>query len=248
LFFVEGERLNNIVLYVVVYLEGREESGFAEVLRLQRQRRRAELAEQRARLAREIHDGLGAALSSVLMQAEYLKQVTTDDNVRHELAEMRSAAEEGMEELRRAVSMMRDDFELVPALEDWAAQFSSRNRMAVRFDGMRLPGDLSPEAQLALFRVMQEALTNAARHAGAQSVEIEVRARPGAVRLAVHDDGRGFEPDAVPAGHYGLRNMRERLARLGGALELRSRPGEGTMVAATVPLTGRVDSTGALEV
>ena len=229
--------LNVTVVYVMVYLEGRERASFQEVVRLQRQRRRDALEAERARIAREIHDSVGAALSGVILQAEYLASSDLDDEVRAEVTELREAACEGMEELRRAVSMMRHDFQLIQAVSEYVATFDQRHPLeaTITVHGME-PLDLDPERQLVLFRAAQEALANVARHAACQRVEVELTFDDEQARLEVRDDGRGFDPAAVPAGHYGLRNIRERVGKVGGEAKVESTAGEGTKVVVEVPL------------
>jgi signal transduction histidine kinase len=231
--------LNCMVVWAVVYANAREEVSLREILALQRERRRAMLAEERARLAREIHDGLGASLSGVVLQAEYLEtQVPAEAPLARDVHELRAAAAEGMEELRRAVSMMRDDFDLVPALEDAVAQFGARHRLEARVESSGVERTLDPETQLCLFRVLKEALANVARHAAARSVTVTLRFEDDTVRLRVADDGHGFDPAAARPGHYGLRNMHERAERSGGTLTVTSAPGQGTAVELAVPLRG----------
>ena len=117
-----------------------------------------------------------------------------------------------------------------------AARWSAQTGVPVRVATPPAVGVARPEVEVALLRVVQEALTNVARHAGARSVVVEL-GYPGAqVRLAVRDDGAGFDPSAVPAG-FGLEGMRERLAALGGELTVSSAPSAGTTVRARVPVT-----------
>ena len=230
--------LNVTVVYVTVYLEGRERASFQEVVRLQRQRRRDALVAERARIAREIHDGVGAALSGVILQAEYLASSDLDDEARAEVSELREAACEGMEELRRAVSMMRQDFQLTQAVSEYVAAFGQRHPLeaTATIQGIE-PMDLDPERQLVLFRAAQEALANVARHAACQQVEVELTFDDERARLEVKDDGRGFDPEAVPAGHYGLRNIHERVGKVGGEASIASEAGQGTTVVVEVPLS-----------
>jgi signal transduction histidine kinase len=229
--------LNITVVYVVVYLEGRERGAFQEVVRLQHQRREAALDRERARIAREIHDSVGAALSGVMLQAEYLLSQIGDEGLRGEVVELRESASEGMEELRRAVSIMRQEFQLVSSVSDYVAAFGPRHRIEVECEVVGAERELDPERQLVLFRILQEGLANVARHARASRVQVRLEFKEREVSLAVHDDGQGFEPERVLAGHYGLRNMSERAARVGGQLGIHSKPGEGTRIVVVVPAT-----------
>lgn len=228
--------LNCVVVWAVVYGDSREEAGFREILGLQRERRRAMLAEERARLAREIHDGLGAAMSGVVLQAEYLEtQAPEGSPLAKEVRELREAASEGMDELRRAVQMMRDDFDLLPALEDHVAQFGQRMRLEARFEASGAERTLDAQTQLCLFSVLKEALANVARHAGAHGVTVTLRFDEREAVLRIVDDGQGFDPEAPRPGHYGVRNMRERAERVGAALRIESGAAKGTSVELRVP-------------
>jgi two-component system sensor histidine kinase DegS len=227
--------LNVTVVYVVVYLEGRERLAFAQVMELQRERRQAALDSQRTRIAREIHDGVGAALSGILLQAEYLGESVKDPEIVEEVREVREAAAEGMDELRRAVSILHREFALSSSVPDYLAAFGSRQRLEVSAEVSGTEPELAPEALLATFRILQEALANVARHAEANTVCVTLRFAEDEVVLTVADDGAGFVPDKVVRGHYGLRNMSERCAKVGGEVRIISTPGEGTTIEARVP-------------
>ncbi|MBW2734223.1 MAG: sensor histidine kinase [Deltaproteobacteria bacterium] len=227
--------LNLTVVYVVVYLEARERAAFDEVLRLQRLQRHQALVTERTRIAREIHDGVGAALSGILLQAEYLAGEVVEEGLVEEVAELREAAIEGMDELRRAVSMLHTEFELSSAIPDYSQAFAQRHRLEVDVEVSGLEPSLSPEAQLALFRILQEALSNALRHSKAKKVMVSVVFERTHVTLTVVDDGKGFDPAEQTPGHYGLRSMRERSSRVGGEVSIDSSPGEGARIEARLP-------------
>ena len=227
--------LNVTVVYVVVYLEGRERVAFAQVMALQREQREAALSRQRTRLAREIHDGVGAALSGILLQAEYLADAITAPELKEEVVELREAAVEGMDELRRAVSILHREFSLSSSVPDYVRAVAARQHLDVSVEVEGREPDLPPEVQLAFFRILQEALSNAARHARAAQITVFLSYRPEEVLLRVSDDGEGFVPEAVYKGHYGLRNMMERAAKVGGEVQIRSVAGDGATVEARLP-------------
>lgn len=228
--------LNITVVYVVVYLEGRERIAFQQVIELQRERGQQALASQRTRIAREIHDGVGAALSGILLQAEYLGERVEEAELLEEVRELREAAAEGMDELRRAVSILHQEFALSSSVPDYVRAFATRHRLEVKVDVRGREPELPPETQLALFRILQEALSNVARHAKARTVAVDLELSSEEVCLTVRDDGRGFVPETVFKGHYGLRNMSERGTKVGGEVRFISAPGEGATVEARVPL------------
>jgi two-component system, NarL family, sensor histidine kinase DegS len=227
--------LNFIIVYVVVYLNEREAAAHREVVELQGDLKELAIVEERNRLAREIHDGLGASLSSMIIQAEYILSLEKDGSLRTEIGELKATAEESIEELRRNLRMMREDFELAQGLEDYVKTFRERTQLDIRFERSGVPRRMSPDAQLALFRILQEGLSNTAKHAQAQVVHVKLDFTEGRVHLTVRDDGKGFDPKKTPRGHYGLLNMRERAMKLGGEIIVDSAPGAGALVSFSIP-------------
>jgi two-component system sensor histidine kinase DegS len=228
--------LNVIIVYVVVYLNEREAAAHREVVELQGELKELAVVEERNRLAREIHDGLGASLSSLIIQSEYLLQIAADESLKREIHELKASAEESIEELRRSLRMMREDFELTRGLEEYVTTFRERTQLNVRFERTGYPEKLPPDAQLTLFRVLQECLSNAAKHAGAREINVKLAFDAGRVQLAVRDDGKGFDPRTTPHGHYGLLNMRERAMKLGGEVVIDSALGKGSQVSLSLPV------------
>jgi signal transduction histidine kinase len=227
--------LNFIIVYVLVYLNEREAAAHREVVALQGDLKELAVVEERNRLAREIHDGLGASLSSMIIQSEYILNMAREDGLRSEIRELKATAEESIEELRRNLRMMREDFELAQGLEDYARTFQERTGMRIHFERTGLQRKLPPDAQLALFRILQESLSNAVKHAEAKAVQVKIDFAEDRVHLIVRDDGKGFDPSRTPVGHYGLMNMRERAMKLGGQLIVDSSPGQGAQVAFSLP-------------
>jgi signal transduction histidine kinase len=223
--------LNFIIIYVLVYLNEREAAAHREVVELQGDLKELAVVEERNRIAREIHDGLGASLSSMIIQAEFILGMAKEDSpLRSEITELKATAEESIEELRRNLQMMREDFELTQGLDDYVKTFGQRTQVDIRFERSGLPRKLTPDAQLALFRILQECLSNTVKHAEARTVQVKLDYDLNRVHLIVRDDGKGFDPQRTPRGHYGLLNMRERAMKLGGELIVDSAPGAGTRV------------------
>ncbi|QAA77175.1 MAG: hypothetical protein BIP78_1409 [Candidatus Bipolaricaulis sibiricus] len=182
--------------------------------------------EERKRIARRLHDELGQTLAAARWA------IAGGDPA--EAEQLLGQAVDGTRSLARELRPpLLDELGLTPALRALAERFSASSGIPVEVEGP--PGRLPPQAEVALFRVVQEALENAGRHAGASQVSITVDRRPGQVVGEVVDNGRGFSPDRAPPG-LGLSGMREWVGFLGGELELRSQPGKGTTVAFRVPL------------
>jgi signal transduction histidine kinase len=129
-----------------------------------------------------------------------------------------------------------DDFGLVPALERLAESFADQTEIDVRFQTGLGDQRLAPEVETALYRIVQESLTNVVKHAHASVVSIVLTRKAGAVALVIEDDGRGFDPADTREGGFGLEGMRERIGLLEGRLQVESRAGAGTTLVAEVPL------------
>ena len=195
---------------------------------------------ERAALARELHDELGAILTAARLDVAWLaaQPRCQDPDIGRRLAALQRLLAQGIEMKRRIVEDLHPTvlthLGLVPALEQLVA--SSR----ARFSGdLRATVDpqatLTGEPALALYRIAQEALTNVHKYAHARRVHVTlVRSRAG-VELEVRDDGRGFDPGAVGCGHHGLAGMRHRMGAVGGRLDVDAAPGRGTTIRATVP-------------
>ena len=192
---------------------------------------------ERRRLARELHDETGQALTSVLLG---LKTVETADDVPAALGRLRELVVATLQDVRRLAVELRpkvlDDFGLVPALERLVETFAEATGISVAFESRLGDDRLSPEVETTLYRIVQESLTNVAKHAGATRVSVLLVRRPRGVSALVEDDGRGFASDDVREGALGILGMRERLALLGGTLTVESSAAGGTALVAYVPL------------
>ncbi|MDO9353431.1 MAG: sensor histidine kinase, partial [Solirubrobacteraceae bacterium] len=213
--------------------------------RLERERResaRRALAAQedeRQRIARELHDQLGQTLTAITIQAERAAE-QAEPASRELLDAIARSALHGVEDVRRITRELRpealDDLGLVNALITLCTRIGAQS--GVRVD-RRLGGqqpELSPETELVVYRVAQESLTNAIRHAAPSVVAVELTPGPRGVRLLVRDDGLGMTGEALHQETSGLAGMRERAMLVGGTLTLRSEPGVGTEVELDVPV------------
>jgi len=194
--------------------------------------------DQRHRLARELHDETAQVFSAMTLQLGLLREETKNTGPR--LDTLRSLVDTGMESIRRVADDLRppvlDDLGLAAALHAVAADFGERSAIATRFDALGSLPTLGDDSELALFRVLQEALANVARHADAHTVAVELRGDAAGVSLAVIDDGRGFDPAAsADGGRMGLVGMQERMAAVGGRLVVDAAPGRGARLVAQVP-------------
>jgi len=197
---------------------------------------------ERARVARELHDDTGQALTLLLVRLQMLADQIPDPRTRAELADLRALVARTMDGVRRIVvdlgPTVLDDLGLASSVEWLAERMRVDGRMRVDLD---LDVDREPPrpVALAMFRVAQEALTNVLRHARASSVSVRLTRDDGHLRLAVSDDGLGFDVEAAERRSeesVGLLGMTERIALVGGELSIESDPGRGTTVVASVPI------------
>ena len=195
---------------------------------------------ERRRLARELHDETGQALTSILLGLKRVEEAKTREDSRAAAGELRGEIVKTLQSVRRLAVELRpkalDDFGLVPALERLAEAFGDSSGIEIdveaNLDDSRLPA----EVETALYRIAQEALTNVAKHAGAGHVSVVVTRRHGSVTVVVEDDGRGFGATGGDSGGLGLVGMKERVGLLGGRLAIESTEGAGTTIVAEVPL------------
>lgn len=195
---------------------------------------------ERSRLARELHDETGQALTSILLGLKPLEEALADHPARAALAELREQVVSALQDVRRLAVELRpavlDDFGLVPALERLTDAFAEQSDVRVDFHSalgeLRLPS----EVETTLYRVVQESLTNIVKHANAHNVSVSIARRGSTVAAVIEDDGAGFDQRAVREEGVGLLGMRERLSFVDGRLGIESRPGAGTTIVAEVPL------------
>ena len=195
---------------------------------------------ERQRLARELHDETGQALTSILLGLKAVEDASTIEKVRAGANELRELVVATLQDVRRLAVELRpkalDDFGLAAALERLTHTFSEATGIEVQLEAAlgeeRLPG----EVETTLYRIVQEALTNIVKHAGARKVSILLTRRGGAAAAVIEDDGRGFDPAAVQEDGLGVLGMRERVALLEGKLTVESSPETGTTLVAEVPL------------
>jgi len=192
---------------------------------------------ERLRIARGLHDEVGQVLTGVLLQLDSIATAGGDREA--DVAETKRAVRGALEEVRRIARELRpemlEQLGLVSALTELSRRFADQSGVRVRPSFAEgLPG-LSGAAELAVYRVAQESLTNVARHAGASAVDVSLQPGVGSVVLRVSDNGRGISEDVDVIGHGGLRGMRERALLVGGALAVKPGHGGGTEVRLEVP-------------
>lgn len=198
---------------------------------------------ERRRIARELHDDTGGALTAILLRLKALEdKVQGEKEVARSLAEIRGALGEAIAGLRCLALELRpvvfDELGLTGALQQIARNYSDKFNLKIHLAAREVEKRLPPKAELAIYRIVQEALNNVIKHAEASEVSILLEPRGEALRLIVEDNGRGFDPEvsAYRKG-LGLFSMRERAALLGGKVIIESTPARGTTIYVDIPIT-----------
>ncbi len=195
---------------------------------------------ERRRLARELHDETGQALTSILLGLRAVEQSEGTDELRKAASDLRELVVATLHDVRRLAVQLRpkalDDFGLTPALERLAQTFAEATELHVDVEGRLGEERLPPEVETTLYRIVQEALTNILKHAEATNVSILLMRRGATATVVIEDDGRGFDPEHVREGGVGLLGMRERVELHDGRLTLESVRGSGTTLVAEVPV------------
>ena len=198
-----------------------------------------------ARIGRDLHDDIGQRLALLAVELQQMKQAPPESAVEtssrmDELWKQASEVSNDVQALSHGLRSAKLEYlGVVPAMRSLCEEFAERQRMEVEFRSHDLPNPLpSPEVSLSLFRVLQEALNNAAKHSGVRHFEVVLWGTPGEVHLTVSDSGAGFDPQASLRGRgIGLTSMKERLKLVNGELSVGSRPNLGTTIHARVPLS-----------
>jgi signal transduction histidine kinase len=243
-----GSAMAAFSTWKILRLEARAQAQYREVVEARRQLEdlsarlvHAQENERRV-LARELHDEVGQALSAVLVELRNLSAesaIQTDEQSAGHVETVKSLVENSVGVVRNMALLLRpsmlDDLGLVPALQWQAREVSKRTSMDVSVAAELASDDLPDEYKTCIYRVVQEALHNCSRHAGATKVRVRVQQEPGRLSLSIQDDGQGF--DVKQTKGLGLLGIEERVARLGGKCEIHSGVGNGTIVAIELPFS-----------
>ena len=242
-----GISLAGVASWRLLRLEREAQARFDEVVstRGELQRLSGELVSaqesERRRISRELHDEVGQVLSAIMLGLGNLRSALRESNTPEALRQLQLVEDmtERNASVVRNISLllrptMLDDLGLVPALKWYAREVSRTGPMAVDVIAESFVDDLPEEHRTCVFRIVQEAVRNAARHSGAHQVRIYIHEKPGTLLVSVQDEGGGFDPSQETG--LGILGMQERAVRLHGTLEVDSRTQKGTIVALSLPL------------
>jgi signal transduction histidine kinase len=196
--------------------------------------------EERRRIARELHDETGQALTSLMVRLQMMNQLCANPELKVQVEELRQLTAQTLDGVHNLSVELRpsalDDLGLTAALERYIQEYQRHTALEVDFIVMGLEERLPPPVETALYRIVQESLTNIARHAQAETASVLLERRADRVRAIVEDDGVGFDPAAAQNGRLGLYGMRERAELLNGQLIIESTVGQGATIYVELPL------------
>jgi signal transduction histidine kinase len=193
--------------------------------------------EERSRLAREVHDGLAQHLAFLKMRVAWLRRSPSAVNV-DQLEDVEQVLEAALQEARQAITTLRAEPQgesTAEAIAGYASEFGQISGMSVHVIHDASVPEVGPKARVELLRIVQEALNNARKHAGASRIDVQMRARGRGIEVTIADNGSGFNTDRREAGHFGIEIMRERAESIGGHFDLTSSSEGGTRIRVWVP-------------
>lgn len=246
-----GLTLAGISLWRLLTLEHESRRRFAEVVHTREELKRLSTdlvsaqESERRRISRELHDEVGQVLSAIMLALGGLRSALRDSNSAEALRQLQLVEDMTARNAQvvRNISLllrptMLDDLGLIPALKWLAREVSRTSPMGVDVIAESFMDDIPEEHRTCVFRVVQEALRNAARHADARQAQVSVREEEHILLLTIQDDGKGFMPSLETG--LGILGMQERIISLSGTMKLDSRPGKGTIIRIDLPLPHRV--------
>ncbi|WP_258359139.1 sensor histidine kinase [Moorella sulfitireducens] len=258
----KAEKLISHVGVVLTYLNGGLHDLSSKLGELQQTQQMAlniirAQEEERKRVAREIHDGPAQSMANVVMRAEYCLKLLEKDpgKVKDELLALQDMVLLNLQEVRKIIfdlrPMVLDDLGLVPALKRYFAVYKEKYGLEIEFEFLGQERRLDTGVEVAIFRIIQEAVNNIKKHAQVESARVKMEMLPGRITISVRDTGRGFDPQTLWSEKnrtgYGLLGLRERVQLLSGEMKINSARGQGTHILISIPLqekeTGTCDPT-----
>jgi two-component system, NarL family, sensor histidine kinase DegS len=240
--------LDLIIVYVVVYFDFQANIQFWREKKLQKEKDLLLVMNEQQRMAREMHDGLGASLSAIKIQAEFLSEISKGlGEVEEESSTLHNRTAQALIELRRTVRILREDFELENSMDELIQSMEGLWGYNIILNSKTVTLNINKKQQLNIYRIIQESLTNSGKHARANKIHIDlmdsevpkwtnsIDFEKKGFSLTIRDDGVGFSPKEKKEGHYGLIHLSERANVMGGFCKIKSKKGQGTTIKMWLP-------------
>jgi len=201
--------------------------------------------DERRSLSRELHDEIGQMLTGLQFSIKSI-MVQSDEDQRNKLDQIQILISAIISQIRELSINLRpsllDDLGILPTLIWYFDRYEAKTGIRVVFNHQNLNQRFSPELEITAFRIVQEALTNIARYAQAESADVKINILDSVMQVEIHDQGRGFDITVLSKNQsVGIEGMRERVFAIGGKLELQSQPGKGTQIHARLPIAGQIE-------
>jgi len=230
--------LNLIIVYFIVLLNNKTHQNALNLYKFQHEMKEKHLLEEKNKIARDLHDGVGGSLSSLILQSEYIISLLKDKVTKEELKEIQELkfyAEESMEEIRRSLSVIKNSFDLENSILEYIENFTYKNKMEVTYKMESGKVKLSVKDQISVFRVFQEIMTNALKHSGSQKIDLTFKINIDEIYFKIRDFGKGFDPEKNYVGHFGLKNLKERVELLKGTIKINYTKEDGSIFEISIP-------------
>lgn len=221
--------LDALAIFFIYLVQSQEQRLLQSLISLREKLKRLAIERERQRMAREFHDGMGAQLTSIVMQCDYVKKYLHQSDLINDINEIQNCAIESIDDMRRSIAFLKMDFDIAEQIIMLCQNISNRHRIPIKTISIELMRKLSLEQQLAACRIVQEGLSNALKHAHAQEILVSVRMNPNII-IEIKDNGNGFDTSLDYQHHYGLVNMKARAQLIGGELTLISGKNAGTTI------------------
>lgn len=227
--------LDALAIFFIYFVQSEEHRLMASIIEMEKKLQRLAVEQERQRIAREFHDGIGAQLTSIVMQCDLLKTTVEQEEQKNDISEIQNCAIESIDDMRRSIAFLNNNFDITEQITLLCQNIYLRHKLAVTTKNIELLEGISLAQQLACCRIVQEGLTNALKHAKAKVIVVEAIKKENTLCLMVKDDGCGFIYDSRPH-HYGLSNLKVRAEQIGGQLIMRSVPNQGTCIELIIPM------------
>jgi len=230
--------LNLIIVYFIVLLNNKSHQNALNIYKFQQELKEKHLLEEKNKIARDLHDGVGGGLSSLILQAEYIMSIAKDDvseEIFKEITELKNYAEESMEEIRRSLSVIKNSFDFENSILEYIENFTYKNKINIKTEIISGKVKLLVKDQISVFRVFQEIMTNSLKHSGSDKIYLYLKIDISDITFLIKDYGKGFDIDKEYLGHFGLKNLKERVELLNGKINISFTKEEGSIFDIVIP-------------
>lgn len=230
--------LDILAVFFIHLAHSKEQSLLSSLIKMEKKLKELAIVKERQRISREFHDGVGAKMTSITMQCDYLEiSKPKESEMLMAINEIKESARESIEDMRRSIAFLNGNFDIVEQIQMTMEKVRQRHGLKTTIGDTEILASLGYQQQIACCRIIQEAVTNTLKHARANSITIHAQSMDKKILLTIKDDGTGFDPNHKKTGHYGIRNMIDRANQSRGKLTFSSKPSfKGTVIFVEMPI------------